>query len=279
MGKEAFADVSIDAVRRYWDGRPCNIRHSQEPVGTREYFDQVEARKYTVEPHIPSFADFPRWDGKSVLEIGCGIGTDTINFARRGARVVAVDLSEKSIELAQQRARVYGLEDRITFVHGDSESLDQLVPAQTFDLVYSFGVIHHTPHPERVVARLRPFMHSESELRLMVYSRASYKAFWIMHEENAWDLGQLDSLIAKNSEAQTGCPVTFSYTFDGARRLLDGFEVLEMHKDHIFTWDIDAYKRYEFKKDAAWATVSDAELRELEAELGWHLLVRARVRR
>src|ERR1700747_3084868 len=100
------ADPGIEAVEAYWNARPCNIRHSPKPVGTREYFDEVEARKYFVEHHIPAFADFERWRGKKVLEIGCGIGTDTINFARHGAQVTAVDLTEKSLEVARQRARV-----------------------------------------------------------------------------------------------------------------------------------------------------------------------------
>src|SRR5215218_5297397 len=107
-------DKTVSDVQRYWDARPCNIRHSTKPVGSREYFDQVEARKYLVEPHIPGFAQHARWAGKRVLEIGCGLGTDTINFARAGASITAVDLSSKSLELAQQRARVFGVEDRIT---------------------------------------------------------------------------------------------------------------------------------------------------------------------
>ena len=67
-------DNPIDEVRNYWNARPCNIRHSPAPTGTREYFDQVESRKYKVEPHIPDFAEFDKWKGKSVLEIGCGGG-------------------------------------------------------------------------------------------------------------------------------------------------------------------------------------------------------------
>ncbi len=70
------AHVSIDAIREFWNRRPCNIRHSKLEVGTREYFNEVERKKF-VESHIPSFAQFPRWKGKKVLAIGCGIGTDT----------------------------------------------------------------------------------------------------------------------------------------------------------------------------------------------------------
>ena len=127
-----------------------NIRHSPQPVGTREYFDEVEARKHFVEPHIPTFAEFEHWNGKKVLEIGCGIGTAMINFARHGAQVTAVDLSDKSLELAKQRAEVYGLKNKITFYQANAEELTKHVPTEVYDLVYSFGVIHHTPHPEKV---------------------------------------------------------------------------------------------------------------------------------
>jgi hypothetical protein len=70
----------IEAVESYWNARPCNIRHSQKPLGSREYFDEVEQRKHLVESHIqshiPKFAQFERWEGKRVLEVGCGIGTN-----------------------------------------------------------------------------------------------------------------------------------------------------------------------------------------------------------
>jgi SAM-dependent methyltransferase len=272
---QTFADVPIDRVRDFWNARPCNIRHSPKPIGTREYFDEVERRKYFVESHIPPFADFPRWKGRRVLEIGCGLGTDTVSFARAGAQVTAVELSDESAALARQRLDVYGLGDRVTIHVGNAENLPDLLTPQTFDLVYSFGVIHHSPHPERIVEHLRRYMTPASELRLMVYARVSYKLFWIMKEDGVWDMSRIDELIARNSEAQTGCPVTYTYTDETVRELLSGFDVREVRKAHIFTWDVDAYRRYEYRKAPEWADVSDAELAALEKELGWHLLVRA----
>jgi len=175
-----FRTVPIEQVRDFWDRRPCNIRHSPKPVGTREYFDEVEARKYFVEPHIPRFAEFPRWEGRKVLEIGCGIGTDTINFARHGAQVTAVELSEKSLEIAQKRAEVYGLKDRIRFYLGNAEELSSFVPVEPYDLIYSFGVIHHTPHPERVIEQMRKYADRGTTVKIMVYHRYAWKVLWIL---------------------------------------------------------------------------------------------------
>ncbi len=272
---QTFADVPITAVRDFWNAMPCNLRHSPKEVGSREYFDEVEKRKYFVEPHIPGFAEFERWKGKRVLEIGCGLGTDTVSFARAGAQVTAIELSERSADLARQRVEVYGLSDRVSIRVGNAEELPSIVPAQPFDLVYSFGVIHHSPHPRRIVEQLMKYMTPSSELRLMVYARVSYKLFWIMREEGIWDMSRIDELIARNSEAQTGCPITYSYSDESVRELLAGFRVFDVHKAHIFTWDVDAYRSYEYRKAPEWAGVSDAELAALEKELGWHLLVRA----
>jgi SAM-dependent methyltransferase len=275
MPDRTFADVPISTVREFWDAHPCNIRHSPQPVGTREYFDDVERRKYFVEPHLPAFAAFGQWSGKRVLEIGCGIGTTTISFARAGAHVTAIDLSPESVSLARRRAEVFGLQQRVTLHVGDAEQLPSVVPVEPYDLIWSFGVIHHSPHPERILEHARAYMTAASELRLMVYSRVSYKLFWIMREEGVWDMSRIDELIARNSEAQTGCPITYTYTDESVVRLLSGFRVLDISKAHIFTWDIPSYRKYEYVKDPAWANVSDGELAQLERELGWHMLVRA----
>ena len=147
LTREMFLKMpTVQDVQKYWDERPCNLRHSAALPGTREYFEQVESRKYLVEPHIPGFADFPRWRDKDVLEIGCGIGTDSANFARNGARLDIVELSGESVSITRRRFELYGLQGN--FIHGNAEELDTILPpGKNYDLIYSFGVIHHTPHP------------------------------------------------------------------------------------------------------------------------------------
>ena len=99
----------IRDVKQFWNNRPCNVRHSDLPVGTREYFDEVESKKFRAEPHIPAFCEFDRWQGQRVLEIGAGIGTMAINFARAGADYTGVELSDVSLDLTRRRFEVYGL--------------------------------------------------------------------------------------------------------------------------------------------------------------------------
>ena len=276
----SFEDTPLSKVRDYWNARPCNIRHSPKPVGTRDYFDEVEARKYFVEYHIPGFAEFERWRGKRVLEIGCGIGTDSINFARHGAQVTAVDLTEKSLELARQRARVYGLDDRITFLQANAEKLSDYVPAEPYDLVYSFGVIHHTPHPDHVLEQIRKFVTPDSTVKIMVYNRWSWKVLWILFVYGKGQFWKLNRLIAEYSEAQTGCPVTYSYSRTSGRRWLEnhGFRVISARADHIFPYSIPEYVQYRYRKVWYFRWMPKPLFRALERAFGWHLCLTAKLK-
>jgi ubiquinone/menaquinone biosynthesis C-methylase UbiE len=273
----SFEAVPIERVRDFWDRRPCNIRHSSKPVGSREYFEEVEARKYFVEPHILRFAEFEKWRGKRVLEIGCGIGTDTMNFARHDASVTAVDLSEKSLVVARQRAEVFGLQDRIRFYQGSAEDLRSIVPAEPFDLIYSFGVIHHTPHPVRAVEELAHFARPGTTLKIMVYYRYAWKVFSVVLTEGRGQFWRASEIVAQNSEAQTGCPVTYTYTRRSARELaeLGGFRVTNLWVDHIFPYRIPEYTRYRYVKVLPFRWLPPPAMRQLEKWFGWHLCLTA----
>src|SRR5271154_5680816 len=195
---------NINEIKTYWDRRPCNIAHSLAPVGSEAWSREVTERKYFVEPHIPQFAQFWRWCGKSVLEIGCGIGTDTLEFVRSGARVNAIDLSRESINLARRRCFDH---DRIRAQFFEMDAEENLPHfrgnGEGYDLVYSFGVLHHTPHPERVLARAHAKLAPGGELRIMVYAKRSLKNF-----------------LSEQPEAQAGCPLVRRYSRREIRALL-----------------------------------------------------------
>ncbi len=267
----------IEQVREFWDNRPCNIRHSPQPVGTRAYFDEVERRKYFVEPHIPPFADFTRWSGKRVLEIGCGIGTDTINFARSGATVTAVELSEASLALARKRASVYGVGNRIRFVCGNAEKLTDILAPEPYDLIYSFGVIHHTPCPEDVLDQVGHYAKPGTVLKLMVYHRRAWKVLWILLRYGKGRIWRLSEYVARYSEAQSGCPVTHVFTKDRVSELVEcrRFHVTDLFVDHIFPYRIGDYKRYRYVKTSYFRLTPPIVFRWLERHFGWHVCVTA----
>ncbi len=275
MASNIFQNIAIEQVRDYWNSRPCNLRHSSKEIGTKKYFDEVEARKYFVEPHIPGFAEFSRWKGKKVLEIGCGIGTDTMNFARAGAEVTAVDLSGDSLEIARKRAEDLEM-DNIRFYQSNAEELSSVVPIERYDLVYSFGVIHHTPHPHNVIEQIRRYMDSDSYFKIMVYHRNSWKVFWILMNYGKGAFWKLDELVARHSEAETGCPVTYAYTRKSIKDLLKGFEIINMKVDHIFPYKISDYVQYRYNRVWYFRWIPAQAFHWIEQNLGWHLCVTAK---
>ena len=252
----------VNDVIDYWNNRPCNINHSDKEIGTREYFDEVERKKFFVEPHIPEFADYPIWKNKKVLEIGCGIGTDAINFAKFGANYVGLELSNKSLDLTKKRFEVYG-QDGI-FYCGNSENLTQIVPVENYDLIYSFGVIHHTPNPEKIISEIKNYMSKTSILKIMLYAKNSWKNYMI-------DAG-LDQ-----PEAQFGCPIANTYTKDDVQTLLEGFDILSIDQTHIFPYIIKDYKKGLYNKLPWFDVMPNSVFDALEKSLGWHLLITAKL--
>jgi len=255
--------ATIEEVKKFWNERPCNVRHSSKEVGTKEYFDEVEEKKFFVEPHIVDFTDFTTWKGKKVLEVGCGLATVGINFAQYGAGYTGVELSEESLSLARKRFEVY--EETGKFYSGNAEQLSSFVPVETYDLIYSFGVIHHSPHPEKIISEIKKYMNGNSVLKIMLYAKDSWKNYMI---EAGLD----------QPEAQYGCPIANTYTKQDVIELLDGYEVLSIEQDHIFPYQVEPYKKGEYVKQPWFAEMPPKMFRTLEKNLGWHLLITAKLK-
>ena len=162
--------VLKERVRAFWQAHPCGTKFSDAEMGTREFFERVEAHRYTKEWHIPEAADFAGTSGLRVLEIGCGLGTDGAQFAKAGALYTGVDLTEAAIELARKRFELAGLPGE--FRIADAENLD--FADESFDLVYSHGVLHHTPDTAGAVRELYRILKPGGRAIVMLYHRNSY---------------------------------------------------------------------------------------------------------
>ena len=159
-----------ERVRAFWQANPCGVKFADAAPGTRRFYELVEAHRYTKEWHIPVAADFTGARGLKVLEIGCGLGTDGAQFAEAGADYTGVDLTEAAVELARKRFELFNLPGAFQTV--DAENLD--FADEGFDLVYSHGVLHHTPDTEKAIREIHRVLRPGGRAVVMLYHRGSY---------------------------------------------------------------------------------------------------------
>lgn len=272
--------MTIKQVRQYWNRQPCNINHSRARIGTALYFEQVRQRRNWVEPHILGFVDPQRWRGNQVLEIGCGIGADAFRLVQGGAQYTGMDLSARSVELTKQHLDCADLRGgqmlpRLLICNVERGLVG--LGISTPDLIYSFGVIHHTPHPHEALRAMRMIARPgwlggpkpPTQLRIMLYHRWSTKVLGLCARAWPWRWGQA---IRGGSEAQPGSPVTWVYSRRQARRLLRsaGWEVQSIQVRHIFPYRVAEYKQHRYVKRFPWNIVPTSWF---ERWLGWHLLI------
>ena len=207
-----------EQVRRHWEAEPCGTSTASAPPGTPEFFAQIERERYRLEPYIFEFASFERWRDKEVLEIGVGLGTDFARFAAAGARVTGIDLTEAAVEAVRRRLALEGLDGDVRVA--DAEALP--FPDACFDLVYAYGVLHHTPDTRRAVEEVRRVLRQGGEARVMLYSRRSWVALgawvrWGLARGRPWH--SLSRVLAEHLES----PGTKAYTQAELNGLFAGF--------------------------------------------------------
>jgi ubiquinone/menaquinone biosynthesis C-methylase UbiE len=209
------------AVRAYWEAQPCGTTTpgvSEQPRMSEAWFAAVERDRYRAEPFVHSVAQFTRWSGKKVLEVGVGAGADHLQFARAGAVLSGVDLTEAAIQITRAHLAAHGLHSDLRRADAEHLPFDDA----SFDVVYSWGVIHHAPHPEAVIAEIHRVLRPEGTFLGMLYARRSVVTLklWTRHGlMEGHPLTPFDRLVAEHMES----PGTKAYTQSEVRKLFAGF--------------------------------------------------------
>jgi ubiquinone/menaquinone biosynthesis C-methylase UbiE len=245
-----------ESVRAYWDAAPCGSSHATAEPGSKEFFDQVEEARYRLEPFIPRFAQFERWRGKQVLEVGVGLGTDLIRFGRAGAYLSGIDLTEASIELVRRRLALEGLNADLRAADAEDLPFDD----DSFDLVYSWGVLHHTPDTARAVREAVRVARPGGKVCVMMYGRHSWVSYglWVRHAlvtGHPWR--SLRDVLAHHIESEG----TKAFTSQELRQMFAGVDALRI--DRVAT----PYDR----------RVAGPLARVTGGLLGWFIVVRGRI--
>jgi len=232
-------DREKDQVQRQWNSDPVGSHYVVEAAThTREWFLEAERYRYEIyAPWMPSVMELDQYAGRDVLEIGGGMGTDLAQFARHGARVTDVDLSSGHLTLAKENFAVRGLHGR--FIQRDAESLP--FDDCTFDLVYSNGVLHHTPNTQAAIAEITRVLRPGGRVIVMMYAENSLHywrtIFWNMGlregQLRRYSMGELMSRSVERSENASAHPLVKAYTRPRLKALFSGFTNVEIVQQQI----------------------------------------------
>jgi ubiquinone/menaquinone biosynthesis C-methylase UbiE len=249
--------IEKEAVRRHWDAAPCGTQDVASTDETRMFRD-LERIRDEREPFIARFAQFDQARGKRLLEVGVGAGTDHRRFARAGAVCTGVDLSEVSLETARRHLRAEGLSSDLRTA--DAEHLP--FGDDSFDLVYSWGVIHHTPDTSQAAREIVRVLRPGGRFCVMVYNRHSLVAAqtWVVFGAlRGRPRRSLADVLAEHMES----PGTKAYTATEARALFP--EARAARVDTVVTaYDMRVGRR-RFLPRWTW--------RAVPARLGWFHVV------
>lgn len=246
-------EPTVETVKDFWEGHVNNEYYTDAARASDAYFREIEERRYATHYHLAELFSMLAGSRGKLLEVGCGIGVDSIQLAKVGFDVTAVDLTENALVVARENAKRSGV--TIDFRLGNAEGLD--FPDATFDAVYSFGVLHHTPDIEAAVSEVHRVLKPGGTAYVMLYARDSvvnavHKAFRLPYESPR--------------DRTDHCPVVYTYSRSGVKRLFGAFSNVEVHTDYPFTYGFGPL-----------TTKTPLPMRKaLGRAIGWHLMIKAR---
>jgi SAM-dependent methyltransferase len=169
----------LGEVRAYWNTRIHDLSVTTQPVGTKAFFDELEDYRFDKLEYLPRIVNFAGYRGVRLLEVGCGVGTDLVRFAKGGALVTGIDLTEQAIELCRRNLAANGVAGDVRVMNGEQMTFAD----NTYDVVYAHGVLQYTPNPNAMIRELHRVLRPGGSSIVMVYNRYSWLNFMskVMH--------------------------------------------------------------------------------------------------
>jgi len=171
-----------ESVKQHWEAETCGIRYGTTLDEDSSYFAQIRSARYRLEPYILGFQDAPSAAGKDVLEVGVGAGSDFIQWPNAGAKATGIDLTRAGVSTTRRHLIAEGHADSAGRVFvGDAEQLP--FRDESFDIVYSFGVLHHSPDTLRALEEAHRVLRKGGTARIMIYHSPSWTALmlWVRY--------------------------------------------------------------------------------------------------
>jgi SAM-dependent methyltransferase len=225
-------DVDKGEIKDYWETRLPQTWYSDKTPGSREWFNEIEYERYhTFYELVPRIAEFEHHGGERVLEVGVGIGTDLAQYARNGARVSGIDLTEEAVNMTRENFEQRGLEYE-TLQTADAENLP--FEDNSFDLVFSNGVLHHTPNTDKAVQEIHRVLKPHGKTIVLLYARGIKHYLKRIGIQGVLKGGLLrqgyNRLISSQTEVHGGSPLTYVFTRGQVKDLFKGFGDIDIKK-------------------------------------------------
>jgi ubiquinone/menaquinone biosynthesis C-methylase UbiE len=219
---------------------------------------------------MPHLMGFDKHAGAKLLEIGCGMGTDLLQFARGGARCTGVDLVPRSVEITRHRFALYGNEG--LFMIADGERLP--FATESFDVVYSNGVLHHTPDSAGAICEIHRVLRQGGLAKVMLYHRNSLN-YWI---EIVLRRGVLRGEYFRGRSSEEIMSRVIEFSEHEARPLVKVYSrkeakaLFKQFKD--VSAEVEQLTRAELRLLSP--LISDSLFHRLSKSIGWNVIITAR---
>ncbi len=262
-------------TKNVWGTNPAGWAHaSNQEKGTKGFFDTVLTKRFSEEcPWLPALVNFASYKDKKILEIGSGAGYDAYQFCKNGANYTGIDLVPENRILAKKHLSFYGYEPKILEMDAEKMQL-----SEKFDLIYSFGVLHHIPHIEIALSKSFERLKDDGKVLFIVYNKHSI-AYWLgvylnwiirgrfFYESLASSLGRVEQVGSSER------PLVRVYTKKTFCDLLKqaGFCPLSVKIRKLERQDLPFYRVLKY----VYCFIPESVLEKMSRRWGWYLCVEA----